>query len=92
MRERRGASVLVVLREGQALANPEPGLVLRLVHQSTAPFTGAVIRSTPNGLIPNQYPLPSGSAPELARYPATPTAQSFNALMAKAARSEIPPQ
>jgi hypothetical protein len=52
MRERSGASVLMVLREGQALANPEPGLVLRVVHQSTAPFTGAVIRSTPNGLIP----------------------------------------
>jgi K+/H+ antiporter YhaU regulatory subunit KhtT len=43
MRERSGASVLVVLREGQALINPEPGLVLRLVHQSTTPFTGAVI-------------------------------------------------
>jgi hypothetical protein len=44
--------VLVVLREGQALTNPEPGLVLRLVHQSTARFTDAAIRSTPNGLIP----------------------------------------
>jgi hypothetical protein len=51
MRERSGASVLVVLREGQALANPEPGLVLRLAHQSTAPISGTGIRSIPNGLI-----------------------------------------
>jgi len=35
----------------------------QLAHPCTAPIPGAAIRSIPNGLIPNRYPLPSGSSP-----------------------------
>lgn len=51
-------------------ASEDPTVIAKILahlgwsSRGTPPIIGAAIRSIPNGLIPNRYPIPSGSAPE----------------------------